>query len=168
MGRGAAGVNAIRLQGKDEVAGMDVIDDDLHTHILVVTQKGFGKRTPIEQYTLQARYGLGNRTLARNDRTGEIVAMRCINAGDGIMIISKAGVVIRTTLDQIRETGRSTIGVTVIDLGNHDEVAGIAILNNGDEDDEEGGEMIAIAETITTTPEAFNGASEAPVNNGDA
>ncbi len=131
MGRSAGGVNAMRLINDDVIAGMDVIDPQQHTHIFVVTQNGFGKRTPIEDYTVQSRYGMGIRTLARNDKTGPIVAMRCISEHDGILLITRSGIVLRTDLSEVRETGRSTMGVTIMDLSDGDEVVGIALLSNG-------------------------------------
>ncbi len=130
MGRPAAGVNAIRLRN-DFVAEMDVIEPG-DTHVLVVTANGFGKRTPVEEYVSKGRFGVGVRTLARNEKTGAIVAMRCINEEDDIMVITREGVVLRTQLDQIRETSRSTQGVTVINVGEGDEVVGIAIMNGRD------------------------------------
>jgi DNA gyrase subunit A len=134
MGRNAGGVNAIRLMDDDVVVGMDVINPELHTHIFVVTQNGFGKRTAIDEYNVQSRYGLGTRTLARNEKTGPVVAMRCINPTNGIMLITRSGIVLRTNLEQIRETKRSTMGVTVMDLNDNDEVVGIAILDADDDD----------------------------------
>ncbi len=134
MGRTAGGVNAMKLMEDDVIAGMDIINPERHTHIFVVTQNGFGKRTPIDQYTVQSRYGMGIRTLARNEKTGPIVAMRCINDDDGIMLITRSGIVLRTDLTQIRETGRSTMGVTVMDLHNGDEVVGIAVLKPGEDE----------------------------------
>jgi DNA gyrase subunit A len=127
MGRQASGVNAIRLMEEDRCAGMDVIKPE-HTHILVVTRNGYGKRTPVAEYPVRGRYGQGIRTVARNERTGPIVAMRCINAVDEIMLVTRGGVMLRTSLNQIRETSRSTQGVTLINVGEDDEVVGIAIL----------------------------------------
>ncbi|MDX1994428.1 MAG: DNA gyrase subunit A [bacterium] len=127
MGRPAGGVNGIKLVDGDEVAGMDVIGED-HTHILVVTRNGFGKRTLIEHYNRQSRYGMGARTLARNERTGAIVAMRCINAQDEIMLITRDGIVLRTSLNQIRDTGRNTQGVTLMNLYEDDVVVSVAIM----------------------------------------
>jgi DNA gyrase subunit A len=135
MGRPAGGVNAIKLIGNDLVAGMDVINPEEHTHILVVTRNGFGKRTSIQQYSRQSRYGQGARTLERNNKTGPIVAVRSIAATDEIMLISRAGIVLRTDLESIRETGRRTQGVTLMNLSEGDEVVGIAII--GDEDEGE-------------------------------
>ncbi len=136
MGRPAGGVNAIKLVGDDIVASMDVIGEE-HTHILVVTQNGYGKRTRIEDYKEQGRYGMGVRTLARNDRTGPIVAMRCITEDDEIMLISRNGIVLRTRLAEIRETGRSTQGVTVMNMADDDEVAGIALIQQTEDDEDE-------------------------------
>jgi len=127
MGRPASGVNAMRLAENDAIAAMDVITDD-HTHILVVTKNGFGKRTPIEQYSVQGRYGSGARTLAKNERTGPIVSIRCVNVDDEIMLISREGIVLRTEVREIRESGRSTQGVTLMNTGPDDEVVGIAVI----------------------------------------
>ncbi|TVR18588.1 MAG: DNA gyrase subunit A [Anaerolineaceae bacterium] len=127
MGRTAGGVNAIKLSEGDLCAGMDVIDED-KTHIIVVTSRGFGKRTAIEQYTVQSRYGSGLRTLARNDRTGPIVGLRAISETDEIMLITRGGTVLRTGLDHIRETGRSTQGVKLMNVSEEDEVVGMAVL----------------------------------------
>ncbi|XWX05335.1 DNA gyrase subunit A [Aggregatilineales bacterium SYSU G02658] len=138
MGRTAGGVNAMRLIDGDVIAGMDVIDPQQHTHIFVVTQNGYGKRTQIEDYTVQSRYGMGIRTLARNDKTGPIVAMRCISERDGILLITRSGIVLRTDLSEVRETRRSTMGVTIMDLSDGDEVVGIALLSNGSGEGEEG------------------------------
>ena len=129
MGRPAGGVRAIRFDDPlDLIAGMDVVDDEQHTHMLIVTRNGYGKRTLLSDYRAQGRYGLGVRTLARNEKTGPIVAMRCINEDDDIMFITKFGVVLRTNLDEIRETGRSTQGVMLMNLQDEDEVVGIAIM----------------------------------------
>ena len=152
MGRGAGGVNAMRLMDNDIIAGMDVIDSNVHTHALVVTQNGFGKRTLLSGYNVQSRYGLGNRTLARNEKTGPIVGMRCINDTLGIMLITRSGIVLRTDLSQVRETGRATMGVTIMDLGPGDEVVGIAVLNALPDEDENGEFVDGIIEGDTPPP----------------
>lgn len=128
MGRPAAGVNAIRLMHDDVVAGMDVIRED-DTHLLVVTANGHGKRTSLDEYALRGRYGVGVRTLARNEKTGPIVAMGCIKESDGIMLMTVNGVVLRTQLNEIRETGRSTQGVTLMHLADDDYIVGMAIVD---------------------------------------
>ncbi|MFW5691880.1 MAG: DNA gyrase subunit A [Chloroflexota bacterium] len=147
MGRQAGGVNAIKLMDGDLCCGMDVIETD-HTHLLVVTGRGFGKRTHLDQYTPQSRYGMGLRTLARNDRTGLIVAARAIRDTDEIMLITRMGVVLRTALNAIRETGRSTQGVTLINVAEDDEVVGLAIMKESRDIDQNGdfGAIIVDAE----------------------
>lgn len=137
MGRPAAGVNAIRLEAGDWVAGMDVVCAD-HTHMLVVTRNGFGKRTLLEDYRSQGRYGVGIRTLARNDKTGPIVSMRCINPDDDIMLMTKFGVVLRTKLAEIRETGRNAQGVVVMHLAEGDEVVSLTVMDNGGSEHDNG------------------------------
>ena len=128
MGRSAAGVHSIRLRPGDSVAAMDVIDE-ADTHQLVVTRYGFGKRTLLDQYRQQDRYGFGIRTLAQNSRTGPVVAMRCLRSSDDILLMSSSGIIIRTRLDEIRETGRSTQGVRVMDLDGNSQVVGLAVVD---------------------------------------
>lgn len=128
MGRGATGVRSVRLNENDQVAGMDVVDAE-DSHVLVVTKFGYGKRTPISDYNAQGRYGSGVRTLSRNSRTGQIVSMRCINSQEDILIITRQGVVLRTRLDEIRETGRNTQGVRLMDLTRKDYVVAIAVMS---------------------------------------
>jgi len=159
MGRSAGGVNAIKLADGDLVAGMDVIQDE-HSHILVITSKGFGKRTLIDEYPVQSRYGLGVRTLARNPKIGSIAAMRAIKPDDELMLVTRAGVVLRTNLESIRETGRATQGVIVMNCKDGDEVVGIAVMKAEENGDFEGdAEADADVETDDTAPSAVNGAS---------
>ena len=74
---------------------MDVIEAD-DTHVLVVTRNGYGKRTPIDEYRTQGRYGQGVLTLARNEKTGPVVSMHCINAKDDLLVITSGNVILRT------------------------------------------------------------------------
>jgi DNA gyrase subunit A len=127
MGRQAGGVNAMKLGEGDRLIGMDVITAD-DTHVLVVTTNGYGKRTPIEDYRVQGRYGSGIRTLTRDERTGAIIAMRCINPTDDILLITGNAIVMRTSLEQIRETGRSALGVRMMKLEKGDTIRSIAIM----------------------------------------
>ena len=135
MGRPAQGVRAIRLHEGDLVAGMDVVGAD-HTHVLVITANGYGKQTSVESYGTQGRFGLGVRTLTRDERTGPIVAMRCVNSRDGILLLTRDGIVLRTKLEQIRKTGRIARGVRMMDLEDGDTIAGIAIMEGGAESEE--------------------------------
>ena len=137
MGRQAAGVMGIRLREGDEVAGMDAVSED-DSHILIVTENGYGKRTTIDHYKAQRRYGLGVKTLKRTPRKGPVIAVRCIRETDGIMLISRNGIVLRTRLSEISEMGRNTEGVTLMNLDREDEVAGIAIMRGEEQGTDEG------------------------------
>ncbi len=130
MGRSAAGVNAIKLQNGDIVAGMDVITDPT-SMLLVVTQNAFGKRTPIDEYPVQSRYGMGVRTLARNQRTGAIIAARVVKPGDHVTLITSGGIALRTRVDDISRMGRSTQGVQLMNLAAGDLLASVALLEEG-------------------------------------
>lgn len=128
MGRIAAGVRSMRLRDADQVAAMDVIRAG-DTHQLIVTRLGYGKRTALDEYQQRGRFGLGVRALARNSKTGPVVAMRCLKASDDILLMSSTGVIIRTNLDEVRETGRSTQGVRVMDLAEGAWVVGLAVVD---------------------------------------
>jgi len=127
MGRQASGVIGMKLLDGDCIAGMDVVTGDAAT-VLILTRNGYGKRSPVSEYRCQSRYGIGTRTLRRNDRTGPVIAVRCVHAEDGIVLISKEGTVLRTDLSQIREVGRNTQGVRVMSPDDGDKVAGVALL----------------------------------------
>jgi len=112
---------------------MDVVKAD-DTHVLVVTRNGYGKQTTLESYGTQGRYGKGVRTIARDERTGAVVAMRCINPKDDILVITRNCIVLRTKLEQIRKTeGRITMGVRLMDLADDDYIVGIAIMDGSSE-----------------------------------
>ncbi len=130
MGRSAAGVNAIKLRGGDILAGVDAITDP-NMDLLVVTQNAFGKRTPLPDYPTQSRYGLGVRTLARNPKTGPIIAVRVVNPGDHLTLITTGGKTLRTSVDTISRMGRSTQGVQLMNLSPGHTLASIALLDEG-------------------------------------
>ncbi|MCC6565601.1 MAG: DNA gyrase subunit A [Chloroflexi bacterium] len=134
MGRMAIGVNSIRMDEGDRIAGMDVVKPE-HTHLLVLTRNGFGKRTNLDEYRAQGRYGMGIRTLARNEKTGPVVAMRCITTEDEIVVLTRLGIVLRTSQSSIRDTGRNTQGVRVIRLADDDDVVAMAILTENEDDE---------------------------------
>jgi DNA gyrase subunit A len=127
MGRTAAGVNAIKLRRGDEVTSMDAIDDP-EADLLVVTTKGFGKLTPLAEYKTQSRYGLGIRTLARNKKTGPIIAARTVQPGDHVTFITTGGMALRTQVDNISRYGRNTQGVQLMNLAPGDAIASVALL----------------------------------------
>jgi DNA gyrase subunit A len=127
MGRAAAGVGAIRLKGDDEIRGMDIIVPD--ATLLVVTEKGYAKRTALDEYTLQKRNGGGIRTLTKNiTQTGPIIAARVVTGKGDITLISRDGIMLRTAIKDISQLGRATKGVRVMNLKGSDVVASAAVL----------------------------------------
>jgi DNA gyrase subunit A len=119
-------VRAIRLGKADRLSGMDVVDKK--ADLLVVTRNGFGKRTPLNEYTPRGRGTMGVMTLNREKLglTGPIAAARVVHADDDLTIISSGGIVMRTKMDQIKRAGRATMGVHVVNLKEGDIVAGVA------------------------------------------
>jgi DNA gyrase subunit A len=111
---------------------LDVISEE-DTELLIITSGGLGKRTPLTEYRQQGRYGSGIRTLKRDERTGTIVGMRCVNSRDDILLITHNSTVLRTRLEQIRDVGRNTLGVRVMDLADGDYIVGVAVLKSEDD-----------------------------------
>ena len=135
MGRTAGGVNGIRLDVEDEVVSMDVIKSE-DTHILVISELGFGKLSLIADYPVQKRYGAGVKTMATSSKTGRVSAVRCINSEDDVMLITEQGTVIRSNIGQIRETSRITKGVTIMNVSDGDHIVSVAIVSREVEDDD--------------------------------
>ncbi len=130
MGRVAGGVMALKLAANDLVTGMDVLDGSTQD-LLVVTSKGFAKRTPLSQYSTQSRYGSGVRTLNKKGMnvTGPVSSVRAVTEEDEIALISCEGMVLRTHVKQIPRLGRSTRGATCMRMREGDSVAALALLN---------------------------------------
>lgn len=126
VGRGSIGVRGITLEDGDEVIGMIVVNDKEKESVLVVSEKGYGKRTAVEDYRITNRGGKGVITLNITEKTGDLIAIQNVTDEDGLMIINKSGVAIRMAMDEIRVMGRNTQGVRVINLKGNDEIAAIA------------------------------------------
>jgi DNA gyrase subunit A len=120
-GRDTMGVKGIELREGDRVVGVDVIEDD-EQQILTVSANGYGKRTPISEWRVQGRGGLGIIAMDMSERNGELVRLALVRTDDQLMCVTDAGVVIRTRVAEIRETGRNTQGVRVIRLGDNEKV----------------------------------------------
>jgi hypothetical protein len=133
--RQSGGVRGIRLAKGDQVVGMEVARPD--QQLLVVSSRGFGKRTTFEEYPTQGRGGFGVRTFTVNEKRGRLVAARTINSKQQLMIISEDGIVIRTDVDRIAVQGRATMGVTLMGVGPGDMVASIASIELGKQLEEE-------------------------------
>ena len=118
MGRTATGVRGMRLDedGQDEVIGMVAVNNPETESILVVSDKGYGKRSMIADYRVTNRSGKGVKTLSLTDKTGPVVAIKCVTDDDDLMIINKSGVAIRLKLSEVRVMGRATQGVRLINL----------------------------------------------------
>ncbi len=129
MGRTAYGVKGITLEEGNEVIGMETITPDSTTSILTVTEGGYGKRTPVGEYRIQGRGGKGIISVKTTERNGLAVGFLQVRDGDEIMLMAAQGNVLRCKVDDIREIGRNTQGVRILDLdGEGDRVVGVARL----------------------------------------
>jgi DNA gyrase subunit A len=138
MGRTASGVRGIRLQNEnDEVVGMVCVDPDIEkTTILVVSEKGFGKRTYLEDYRITNRGGKGVKTINITPKTGALIAIKSVTDENDLMIINRSGVTIRLMVEALRVTGRATQGVKLINLRENDSIAAVASVVRSQEIDE--------------------------------
>ena len=135
MGRTATGVRGITLNGpKDEVIGMIAVNDP-ETTILVVSEKGYGKRTDIEDYRVTNRGGKGVKTIQVTDKTGDLIGIKDVTESDHLMIINKSGLTIRMAVSDLRVMGRATQGVRLIKLNDDDQIASIAKIEDVKEDE---------------------------------
>src|SRR6056297_580321 len=139
MGRTATGVRGMRLDDEnDAVVGMVVIDREDNDHdILVISEKGNGKRSLVEDYRQTKRGAKGVKTLNISDKTGKLIAIKGVRDDYDLMITTRDGVVIRLAIDSIRVMGRATQGVRLINLDAKAEIADVAIIKERDEDEEE-------------------------------
>lgn len=138
VGRGSIGVRGISLEDNDMVIGMIVVNDVEKESVLVVSEKGYGKRSAIEDYRITNRGGKGVITLNITEKTGTLIAIQNVTDEDGLMIINKSGVAIRMSMEEVRVMGRNTQGVRMINLKNGDEIAAIAkVAMDKDIDDDE-------------------------------
>jgi len=136
VGRTSQGVKGVTLEGKkDEVIGMVCINDT-ESNILVVSEKGYGKRSAIEDYRITNRGGKGVKTLNVTDKTGALIAIKLVTDKDDIMIINKSGITIRMSVEELRVMGRATQGVRLINLRNGDEIAAVAKVEISEEGEE--------------------------------
>ncbi len=130
MGRGAAGVRAIKLSSKDSVVGAATVEAEKieESKLLIISEKGYGKKTPLLDYKIQKRGGSGIKTSQVTEKTGPIIASRVLVDEKELVIISKQGQVMRTGLDEISTSGRATQGVRVMTLKPKDSIASLVCL----------------------------------------
>ncbi|MBR4137056.1 MAG: DNA gyrase subunit A [Bacteroidales bacterium] len=162
MGRTASGVRAITVDDEnDEVVGMICIDDPA-TNVLVVSEKGYGKRSDLEEYRITNRGGKGVKTMNITDKTGQLVAIKDVVDGDDLMIINKSGILIRIAVDTLRVMGRATQGVRLINLRDNDEIAAVTKVKAEDIEEEE--EFDENAENVENTETSDNNEGTDNVN----
>ena len=143
MGRVSTGVRGMRLdEGDDEVVGMVCVNDPQTETIMVVSEKGYGKRTGIEDYRKTARGAKGVKTLSITEKTGRLVAIKVVTDENDLMIINKSGILIRLKVADVRVMGRATQGVRLINLTKkNDTIASVCkVMSATDEDEAEQGE----------------------------
>ena len=143
MGRTAAGVRGVTLESaEDEVIGMVCVNPrKSEATILVLSEKGYGKRTDLEDYRITGRGGKGVKTISITEKTGSLVGILSVTDEDGLMIICKSGLTIRLAIDKLRIMGRATQGVRLINLKGSDSIAGLA--KSPKEEDEEDEDLSA-------------------------
>ena len=135
MGRTATGVRGISLENEeDEVVGMIAINNP-ETSVLVVSEKGYGKRTDIEDYRVTNRGGKGVKTISITEKTGKLVAIKDVTDTDDLMIINRSGIIIRIAVSEMRIMGRATQGVRLISLKGNDEIASVAKIEHSEEEE---------------------------------
>ena len=140
MGRQARGVRGMMLEDGQTVIAMLVARDE-EQGVLTATENGYGKRTPIGEYTRHGRGTKGMIAIQTSDRNGKVVAATLVTEKDQIMLITTAGVLVRTRVSEIREMGRATQGVTLISVDEGSTLSGVQKILEGDEDEQEvGGE----------------------------
>ncbi|MBC1891560.1 DNA gyrase subunit A [Listeria booriae] len=153
MGRTAAGVRGIRLRDEDEVVGMEILEDD--EKVLVVTEKGYGKQTLAENYPLRNRGGMGVKTINITEKNGNLVALKTVTGEEDLMLMTIGGVLIRFSVGDISQTGRSAMGVKLIRLDDEERVATVAKVPKEEEDEfvddeTEGNEVVETVENPET------------------
>ncbi|WP_424960923.1 DNA gyrase subunit A [Ekhidna sp.] len=141
MGRMASGVRGMNITDKEFVVGMVCVDYKNPPNLLVVSEKGYGKRSDLEDYRITKRGGKGVKTLNVTDKTGALVAIKDVIDGDELMIINRSGIAIRMSVDNLRVMGRATQGVRLIKLNEDDEISAVEKISNIGGDDEAEGEV---------------------------
>ena len=160
-GRGAIGVTGIEAEtDAEEVVGMICVNPETEKDktVLVVSEKGYGKRTPVDEYRITNRGGKGVKTISVTEKTGKLVGVLDVTEKEDLMITCKSGVTIRMKVADIRELGRATQGVKLIRIDEGDEIAAITKLDVNEEEviaAAEGSEIVT-AETITEETETTN------------
>jgi DNA gyrase subunit A len=162
MGRGASGVRGITLaHDKDEVIGMVAVND-MNSEILVVSERGYGKRSSLEDYRITNRGGKGVKTLNITDKTGKLISINSVTDADDLMIINKSGITIRMQVSDLRVMGRATQGVRLINIRENDEIAAVTKVIREEEVENEDNENENQIDVVA------DGELDAQINHDDA
>jgi DNA gyrase subunit A len=153
LGRVSRGVRGMALDGS-QLVGMDVIDDG--KSMLVITEKGFGKRTPAEAYRCQSRGGKGVLNIRVTERNGEVIGFGQVGEEEGIMLITDKGRLIRIPVIQVSKVGRVTQGVKLMGLDEGEQVVDVAVLAESDESKEDVVDVTALAESDESKEDVDN------------
>jgi len=169
MGRNASGVRGITLSSEnDEVIGMIAINDE-ESDVLVVSEKGYGKRSSIDDYRITNRGGKGVKTIHVTDKTGSLVAIKNVTDSNDLMIINKSGIAIRMAVEDLRVMGRATQGVRLIKVRDTDSIAAVAkVMHDEDEVElDEQGNVITASEAETENGTAIDNSRESETENNE-
>jgi DNA gyrase subunit A len=165
MGRNASGVRGIDLNdeegGNNEVVGMICIND-MSANVLVVSEKGYGKRSDIDEYRITNRGGKGVKTINVTEKTGNLIAIKTVTDANDLMIITKEGITIRMAVEKLRVMGRATQGVRLINIDDTDAIAAVTKVDHEDEGEETMEEETPVTPTDGTDAPATDTTTETP------
>lgn len=167
VGRNTRGMRGMRLEDDQTIIALLVAESE-NQFVLTATENGFGKRTPITEYTRHGRGGKGMIAIQTSERNGKVVAAQLVEEEDQIMLITMGGTMVRTRISEIRTVGRAAQGVTLIGLDDGDVLSGVqkiveTVAGLDDEDD-----ALVSSDVVTVDTPATEGLVDAPVDQGDA
>lgn len=134
MGRASVGVRGIKLKPEQKVISLIIADEG---NILTVTEKGFGKLTPIDDYPMHGRGGMGVISIQTTERNGAVTGAKQVEQDDEIMLITTSGTLVRTRVDEVSVMGRNTQGVKLISLGEDEKLSGVERIESIQDEEEE-------------------------------
>jgi DNA gyrase subunit A len=159
IGRTGTGVRGVEIEEGNKVVGMASVEPGDGKDILVLSEKGYGKRTDLEDYRVTNRGGKGVKTIQITEKTGNLVALKAVTDENDLMIINRSGTTIRTSVADIRVAGRATQGVRIINLREGDSIASVVAVPKEEEDDN----LVAQGAESAPAVDAEVGAKEAEV-----
>ena len=156
-GRGSGGLRGMRLPENGRIVSLLVAQENCGLQVLTATANGYGKRTPIDDYPRKGKGGQGNIAINTGERNGDLVAATLVSPNDDLMLITSGGVLIRTKVEQVRETGRTAAGVKLINLDEGTTLVSIEpVVESDDADDADETEALDAVDAVEQ-----NGSGEA-------